>query len=91
MGGVIRRHDECECGIEKIVPRNTDWHHEPCRGMTNGDRKGLIFLSHPHTNNELFVLLNIKYHLFYLKNMKKLPENPKYAEMRHGDLILTLE
>ena len=23
--------------------------------------------------------------------MKRLPENPEYAEMRHGDIILTLK
>ena len=27
----------------------TDWHHEACRVMTNGDHEGQIFLSHPHT------------------------------------------
>ena len=29
---------------------------------------------------------------FYIgKNVKRLPENPEYAEMRHGDVILTLQ
>ena len=30
---------ECEGGIEKAGPRITDWHHEACRVMTNGDRE----------------------------------------------------
>ena len=29
----------------RAVPRITDWHHEACRVMTNGDREGRIFLS----------------------------------------------
>ena len=45
----IRIHHECEGGIEKIVLRITNGHHEACRQMTNGDCKGRIFLSHPHT------------------------------------------
>ena len=67
------------------------WHHEACR-VTSGDREGRIFLSHPHTNNGLFFLLNTKhakYLVLYWKNMKRLPENPEVAEMRHGDVILT--
>ena len=35
----------------KSVPKITDWHHGACRVMTNGDREGRIFLSHPHTYN----------------------------------------
>ena len=48
---------ECEDGIEKSVPRITDWHHEACRVMTNGDHEGQNFLYHPHTNNGFFFLL----------------------------------
>ena len=33
--------------------------------MTNGDREGWIFLSHPLTNNELFFLLTTKYRILY--------------------------
>ena len=54
-------HHECKGWIEKYVSRITDWHHEACRVMTNGDPEGRIFLSHPHTNNGLFFLLTIKY------------------------------
>ena len=39
--------------------------------MTNGDREGQIFLSHPHTNNGLFFLLTTKYRILYWKHMKK--------------------
>ena len=46
----------CEGGIEKSIPRITDWHHEACRLMTKGDHDGRIFLSHPHRNNGLFFL-----------------------------------
>ena len=55
--------------------------------MTNGDRKGRIFLSHPHTNNGFFFLLTIKYRILCLK--KRLPEVPEYAEMRH-DMMMPL-
>ena len=52
----IRIYHVCNGGIEKSVPRITDWHHEACRVMTNGDPEGRIFLSHPHTNNGFFFL-----------------------------------
>ena len=53
----IRIYYECEGGIEKSVPRITDWHHEACRVMTLiGDREGRIFLS-PHTTNNEFIFL----------------------------------
>ena len=68
-----------------------DWHHEACRVMTIGDREGRIFLSHPHTNYGFFFLYTTLY-LFYIgKTWKRLPENPEYAEMGHGDVILTLQ
>ena len=37
--------------IEKSAPRITVCHHEACRVMTNGDPKGRIFQSYPHTKN----------------------------------------
>ena len=55
--------------------------------MTIGVREGRIFLSHPHMNNGFFFLLTTKYHILYWKYMKRLPENPEFAEMRHGDII----
>ena len=78
-------------GIEKSIPRITDWHHKAYRVMTNGDREGQIFLSHPHTNNGFSFLLSTKYLILYWKTGKRLPENPEYAEMQHGDVILTLQ
>ena len=57
----IRINHEYEGWIEKIVLRITDWHHEACRVMTIVDREGRIFLSHPHTNNGLYIQPNIDY------------------------------
>ena len=71
MVEIIRINHECECGIEKAVPRITDWHHEACRVMTSRDHEGRIFLSHPHTNNGFFFLLTAKYRILYWKYMKK--------------------
>ena len=68
---IIRIHHEYQGGIEKSVPRITNWHHEACQVMTNGYREGRIFLSHPNTNNGLFFLLTTKYRFLYWKNMKK--------------------
>ena len=39
--------------------------------MKNGDPEGLIFLSHPHTNNGLFFLLTIKYSIFIFETHEK--------------------
>ena len=58
---IISIHHECEGGVEKSVPRITDWHHEACRVMTNSDCEERIFLSHPHPNNGFFFLLTTKY------------------------------
>ena len=73
----IRIHHGCEgvigVGIEQFVPRNTVWHHEACRVMTETD-----FLSHPHTNNGFFFLFTIDF-LFKTKH----PEDPEYAEMQY--------
>ena len=55
---IINIHQECEGGLEKIRPED---HRLASRGLpmiTNGDHEGRIFLSHPHTNNGLFFLLN---------------------------------
>ena len=68
---LIKIYHDCEGGIEKSIPRITDWHQEACRVMTNGDREGRIFLSHSQTNNEFFFLLTTKYLILNCKNMKK--------------------
>ena len=39
---IIRIYHECEGGIEKSVPRITDWQNKPCQVMTNGDHEGRI-------------------------------------------------
>ena len=44
-----------ECEIEKSVPRITDWHHEACRVMTNGDPEGQIFLTHWIRISDIFI------------------------------------
>ena len=44
----------CVGGVEQSVSGITERHPEACRVMTNGDREGRIFLSHPHTNNGFF-------------------------------------
>ena len=62
---IIRIHHECEVGMEKYVPRITDWYHKACRVMTNGDDEGRIFLFHPHTSNGLFFLLTTKYFILH--------------------------
>ena len=64
----IRIHHECEYGIEKSVLRFTDWHHEACRVMPNGDCEGRIFLFHPHTKNGFFFLLTTNNLIFIEKN-----------------------
>ena len=76
--GIIRIYNECEGGIEKSVPSITDWHHEACTVMTNGDCDRQIFLSHPHMNNGSFFLLTNLIPYFYIK--KRLLEVHKYAE-----------
>ena len=58
---IIRIYHECEGGIEKY------WHHEACQVMTNGDCKGQIFLSHPHTNNRFFSCSPLNTTFLYLK------------------------
>ena len=67
----IRIYHDWEDGIEKSVPRITDWHHEACWVMTNGDHKGRIFQSHAHTNNGFFFLLTTKYLILYWKKYEK--------------------
>ena len=60
-------HHECAGKIEKSVPRTTDWQHEACQMMTNGDHEGWIFISHSHTNNRFFFFLTIKYRILCLR------------------------
>ena len=75
----------------KIHPEDHRLASRACWVMTNGDRVGWIFLYHPHTNRGCFFLLTNKYLIFIGKTGIRLSNNPKYAEMRHGDVILTLQ
>ena len=84
-------HNEYEGGIEKSVPRITDWHPEACRVMTIFDPEGRVFLSQPHTHDGYFFWLTTKYFILYHKDMKRLTESFEFAEMQHGDIILTLQ
>ena len=68
---ILRIYHECEGGIEKSVPRFTDWHHEACRVNTNGDPEGQIFLSYPRANNDFFLLLTtVFFFILVWKNQK---------------------
>ena len=40
-------------GTENSTTKITVWHHESFCVMTNVGREGRIFLSNPHTNNEV--------------------------------------
>ena len=66
-----KNHHEYESGIEKSVPRITDWHHEASRVMTNGGQEGRIFLSHPHTKYGFIFFLTTKYLILYWKKHTK--------------------
>ena len=70
------------------VPRITGRRHEACGVMTNGDREGRIFLLSQIMDSFSCSPLNTSFYIG--KTWKRLPENPEYAEMRHGDIILTL-
>ena len=61
---IIRIYRECEGRIEKSILRIAVWHHKACLVMTNGDPKGRIFLSYPHTNNGFFFLLATVFFFF---------------------------
>ena len=59
--------------------------------MANSHHEAGIFLSHHHMNNGFIFLHTTKYYILYWKNMiKGFQENSEFAEMRHGDVILTL-
>ena len=66
---IIRIYHECEGGIDKKVQTITVpiGIHEACRVITNVDREGRSFPSHPHTNNGVF-MLTIKYRMCMFKN-----------------------
>ena len=63
---IIRTHHECE--IENPSRGSYCLPSDKC--MTNGDREGRIFLSHPHTNIMAFFLAHPKLR----QREKKAPE-----------------
>ena len=63
----LRIYQECENGIEKPVPIITVWHHEDCQVITKGDAEGWINLICPYTNDWLFFLSTINFHILSLK------------------------
>ena len=67
---------------KKNLPRGSPFGITGLRVMTNGDREGRIFLSHPHTNNGFSFLHTIIYMVFIFKK-KKFAEASEYAGMRH--------
>ena len=70
----------------KIRPED---HRLASRGLPSDDREGSIFLSHPHTHDGYIFFSHHQIPSFILEDVKRLPENPEFAEMRHGDVILT--
>ena len=51
-----------------------------------------FYLSHPNMKNGFFFSLTIKCHfLYWKKHDEDFQQNPIYAEMRHVDVILTLQ
>ena len=59
--------------------------------MKNGERKGQIF-QFPPSHKYWNIFLARRYiPNFIFEDMKVPPENPEYAEIRHGDVILTLQ
>ena len=94
-------HHECEGGIEKSIPLNhylstlgisriTDWHYEACRVMTVIPRDGFFYPTLTRLMDSFSCsALNTSFYIG--KTWKRLPENPEYAEMRHGDVILAFQ
>ena len=58
--------------------------------MPIGDREGRFFLSRPYTNNVFFLAHFLILH-FISERRENASRNPEFAEMRHGDAILTLQ
>ena len=89
----IRIYIECEGGIEKPIPRFTNWNHEACRVITNGDHERRIFLSHPQMNNGFFFLLTTKYLILcwikYEKDFHKILNTLRCAWSCNFNITLT--
>ena len=81
-GGIIRIYHEG--GIEKSVPWITDWHHEACRVLR---RDGFFY---PILTRIMDSFSYSQLNTSFILEKLKIPENCEYADMRHGDIILTL-
>ena len=75
----------------EINPRITDWHHEACWVMTNGDPEGRVFYPILTQIVDSFSCSPLCTTFYIEKRWKRLPEYHEFAEMRHGDVILTLQ
>ena len=74
---------------KKSIQRITIWHHEACWVMTNGDHEWHIFY-HTLTLIMNFFSCSPQNTSFYIgKTWTRLPGNPEYSEMRHGDVVST--
>ena len=67
----LRIYHECDGGIGKSFPRITDWLHEVCRVMTNGNTEGWILLYHLHTTNDSFSCSSSKQHVHVYINASR--------------------
>ena len=75
----------------KIRPEDHRLASQACRVMTNGDSEGLIFLSHLTQIMDSVSCSPLNSSFYIKETLKRLPENPEYVMMLHGDVILTLQ
>ena len=69
---IIRILHECEGGIEKSVPRITDWHHEACQVMkTVITRDGFFYPTLTRIMDSFFLAHHIKIPHLYCKNASR--------------------
>ena len=85
-------HHECEGLLEKSVPRVTDRHKEAGQAwQTLNAWDGFLYPILTGIMDSFSCLpLNISFYIAK-KTWKRLPENPEFPEMRHGDVILTVQ
>ena len=82
----MKNYRECECGIDKSVPMITIWHQEACPVVTNGDRRGRIFLS-----QWILILAHHYISHFLEKGSQKFLNRLRYniTRWRHFNLVMT--
>ena len=59
--------------------------------MTHGDHEGRVFLSILTLLMESFSRSPLNTSFYICKREKNFQKNPEYADVRHGDVILTLQ